>query len=80
MLLPVDCREHLCPGGAGVDTVSCDSMAVFLVMAFTKMGAMAILQNCKRALARLGGWLERNYAVGHGFTRPPGMLLHYLAF
>ena len=55
-------------------------MAVFLVMAFTKMGAMGILQNCKRELARLGGWLERNYAVGHGFTRPPGMLLHYLAF
>jgi hypothetical protein len=79
MVLPLDCRERLCPGGSKLDTVSCGSMAVFLVLALTKMGAADTLRNCRRELARFGSWLERNYAIDHGFAIEPGILLHYLA-
>jgi hypothetical protein len=76
MVLPSECREHLCPGS---DLVACDFVTTSLVFAVGKMGAVATLQNCRRQLAALGFWLELNYQRGHAFAMPPGVLLHYLS-
>ena len=79
MVLPLECRCNLCPSSSTSSAVAGKEMAVWLVMAICKMGAVGTLQNCKRQLAKLGFWLERNYQQGHAFAMPPGVLLHYLA-
>ena len=74
MVLPTDCRANLCPGAA-----SAEAMAVWLVLAIGNMGAVETLRNCRRQLAALTFWLERNYGCGPSFYIPPGVLLHFLA-